>query len=86
MLNNQDNQLKTIALFNCKYSYIKRYYMNSMGFSSKPTITSNSHPTVYHHSTYTGGKLSVVIKSQLVKVTTEEIKSLRPAAYKYLLP
>ncbi|GGH03621.1 hypothetical protein GCM10007352_06350 [Mucilaginibacter phyllosphaerae] len=42
----------------------------------------------YKHSTtaYNGGKLSLVKKSNLVRITLEEINSIRPSVYKYLLP
>ena len=32
------------------------------------------------------GKLTLIAKSNLVKVTIEEVNSIRPSVYKYLLP
>ena len=60
--------------------------MKQMGFSNRSIISRGTSSAVCNHSTYRGGKLSLVTKSNLVKVTIEEINSIRPSVYKYLLP
>jgi hypothetical protein len=60
--------------------------MRQMGFSNRSILSKRANSTVCNHSTYKGGKLSLITKSNLVKVTVEEINSIRPSVYKYLLP
>ena len=57
-----------------------------MGFLNRPILSKQQNSVVCNHSAYKGGKLSLINKSNLVKVTIEEINSIRPSVYKYLLP
>ena len=57
-----------------------------MGISNRSIFPKQANSPVCNHSTYKGGKLSLITKSNLVKVTIEEINSIRPSVYKYLLP
>ena len=58
-----------------------------MGFINRSLANNNqAKSTLSNHSTIKGGKLSLVTKSNLVKVTIEEVNAIRPSVYKYLLP
>jgi hypothetical protein len=67
-----------------------------MGFINRASVLTGPNVTLFSHSmhrAYRGGKLSLVTKSislvtksNLVRVTIEEINSIRPSVYKYLLP
>jgi hypothetical protein len=62
--------------------------MRQMGYVSSIWASVPAKPAVLNHSSFKDGKITLlkVTKSQLVRVTIEEINSIRPSVYKYLLP
>jgi hypothetical protein len=60
----------------------------NMGYTNRSLVCNPAKSNVSHHSAARGAKLTLAAtaKSQLRRITTEEINSLRPTVYKYLLP
>lgn len=57
-----------------------------MGYFDRPLAPRRADHNTYNHTPVKPGKLSLITKSNLVRVTVEEINAIRPSAYKYLLP
>jgi|GEM_PF-4785105 hypothetical protein len=60
--------------------------MRQMGYFNRSTVPYRDKYAMSNQTIVRRGKLSLITKANLVRVTIEEVNSIRPSAYKYLLP